>query len=317
MEAERRLDPHALSDASRDLFDLPETAQAHALQYSMVNFVPLTEPLLDSFELAHIVEIGCERGGHTAYLADYTRKRGARLTVVDPAPTLEVDLTQAQHVTLVRERSVVYLARSSEPADVYFIDGDHCYATVSEELARLEVLLDPARPRAVLLHDTGWPWGRRDCYADPALVDGVHPHTSPLVGSPYEDGVAKFGLESGGPTRYALRAGGARNGVRTAIEDFLEKSTHPWACRHIPGFFGLTVLWLPGALSPAGREAFQQFEAALDRTASYLATLELGRVHLLCALDTARRAAAPAETPPTRTRRRRWPVLGWFRSSGA
>src|SRR5439155_759522 len=93
---------------------------------------------------------------------------GARITAIDTAPTTELRaLAESRpEFNLVEAMSIDALP-VIEPSDVYVIDGDHNYFTVSEEL-RLVALRGHERwpfP-LVVLHDVWWPWGRRDCYYD-------------------------------------------------------------------------------------------------------------------------------------------------------
>ena len=57
----RQLDPAAIAPEVRAILDFPETVQANEIQYSLVNFVPVTRPLLDAIDVGEIVEIGVAR----------------------------------------------------------------------------------------------------------------------------------------------------------------------------------------------------------------------------------------------------------------
>ena len=56
------------------------------------------------------------------------------------------------------------------------IDGDHNWYTVLSELETIERLCDERGQGfpLVLLHDIGWPYGRRDLYYDPASIPEEH-----------------------------------------------------------------------------------------------------------------------------------------------
>jgi hypothetical protein len=93
----------------------------------------------------------------------------------------------------------------------------------------------------IALHDVGWPHARRDTYYAPERIPPEH--RQPLVRdallAPAEKGTAPAGI------RYpcaAAREGGPRNGVLTAVEDFLAES-EGLRFALIPAFFGLGVLW--------------------------------------------------------------------------
>ncbi len=271
--------------------------------YSLVNFVPVTKPLLDSLDLHHVVEIGCELGGHTGWLAAYAAVRGARLTIVDVAPRLDPETRAMAHVNVIQAKSVDYLADTDEGADVYFVDGEHAYATVAEELERIAARIGPDQPGIVFLHDTSWPWGNRDSAGVPE-ENGVH---APATGGPridlYDDDLTIEGLPVTGCETVAPHAGGPRNGVRPAVDEFLE--AHPaWTGTHVQGCFGLSVLWRPERLTAAQRETFGALRAASERLGAFLATVELGRLHALCELHRARSEAAHLRERRARRRKR-------------
>src|SRR5699024_517351 len=62
------------------------------------------------------------------------------------------------------------------PVDAALIDGDHNWYTVYNELRLLrEVARQHDAPLPVLLlHDVGWPYGRRDLYYDPTNIPDEH-----------------------------------------------------------------------------------------------------------------------------------------------
>ncbi len=123
------------------------------------------------------------------------------------------------------------------------IDGDHNYETVSGELAAVFDAAGTGHP-LVVLHDIGWPWARRDLYYAPdALPPGsVHPHTYEGGVRPGERSVGPGGFSGQGEFAYALEEGGPRNGVLTAVEDFL--TDHPsFELVQVPCIFGLGFLF--------------------------------------------------------------------------
>lgn len=186
-------------------------------------FGPVIQPLLEAFRPARIIEIGADDGGHTRRLARWCRKRNVHLDSIDPVPgfdVAEMESTFSGSLTVHVARSLDVLA-ALLPADVVLIDGDHNWYTVYHELQTLfgdgEL---PASAPVVVCHDVCWPYGRRDLYYDiesippsyrqPAERKGIRPGSSALL----EPGLNKHLLN-------AAAEGGARNGVRTAIEDAL------------------------------------------------------------------------------------------------
>jgi hypothetical protein len=203
--------------------------------HSLANLAEIILPCLDAAQVRSVVELGAYAGDLTAVLADWATGAGARVWAVDPSPqdTLIRLAAERENVELVRATSIAALP-SLPAVDAVVIDGDHNYFTVSEEL-RLIDAADGDLP-LVLLHDVCWPHGRRDDYYAPE-------HRQPIAEGgglfPGDPGIRPGAL----PYRAAAaREGGPRNGVLTAVEDFV--AARPGVqLAVIPAFFGLGVLW--------------------------------------------------------------------------
>ena len=94
----------------------------------------------------------------------------------------------------------------------------------------------------MFLHDVDWPYGRRDLYYDPDSIPGEFRHDYKRAG--IVPGRARLhprrGINSG--LANAMLEGGQRNGVRTAVEDFLSATETELRVIHVPGLHGLLVL---------------------------------------------------------------------------
>jgi hypothetical protein len=208
---------------------------------SLINNVEIMLGCLDAAAPRSIVEVGSYAGDVTRVLLNWAKEHGATVTAIDPMPQPElVKLSEERSdLTLVQAPSHDAL-RSLERADVYVIDGDHNYYTVSEEI-RLAVG-DGAGPAPLLLfHDIGWPHARRDNYYVP---DAIPPeHRQPLVqhggAFPGQSGPRDGGL----PFDWmAEHEGGPRNGVLTAVEDYVNGAANV-RFAIVPAFFGFGVVW--------------------------------------------------------------------------
>jgi hypothetical protein len=221
------------------------------LIHSVAEFSDL---ILEALKLAgakDIIEIGAEYGGMSALVAAYCRARGGQFTTIDPAPKREF------HDWLGANPDVRHLATTSleafddiSEADAWLVDGDHNWYTVQHELRHIEAISRRAgKPVLVFLHDIGWPCGRRDSYYAPERIPPEYrqPHS-------YEGGVVLGhdalvrgrGFRGMGHFAFAARAGGARNGVMTAIDDFLAEALRDgkeYGFAEIPAVFGLGVLF--------------------------------------------------------------------------
>ncbi len=142
----------------------------------------LIYPLLEALRPRMIVEVGVEVGTVTGPLLRWAREHDAVVHAIDPDPTLNVDRLTAEYgerLRFHRAKSLEVLAEIAD-VDLALIDGDHNWYTVINELRALEARAreDGREPPAILLHDVGWPYGRRDLYYDPSAIPEAHrqPH---------------------------------------------------------------------------------------------------------------------------------------------
>jgi hypothetical protein len=254
---------------------------------SLLNDAELLVACLDVARPAAVVEVGAYAGDLTALLLDWAAGADARVWAVDPAPQPElVALAQRREdLELVRAPSVEAL-QTIPPPDAAIIDGDHNYFTVSEELRLIAQRARDGPLPLLLFHDVCWPHARRDDYHAPEAIPAEHRHPTVEGGGlfPGEPGVLPAGL----PYRFpAAREGGPRNGVLTAIEDFVA-ARDGLRLAVIPAFFGLGLVWEDGA--PWAEELTEVVEP-WDRH-PLLERLEANRVfHLASAAMTLQRLA--------------------------
>jgi hypothetical protein len=209
---------------------------------SLATLAELVIPCLDAVKPRSLVEVGAYAGDLTRLLLDWAAGRGARVWAIDPAPkaALVKLADESPALDLVRATSQEALPRIPLP-DAAIIDGDHNYYTVREEM---RLIADKARGDLLpllLFHDVSWPHARRDNYYAPELIP--EEHRQPMVKSPGlfpgELGVRPAGL----PYHWAAaREGGPRNGVLTAVEDFVHERDD-LRLAVVPAFFGLGVVW--------------------------------------------------------------------------
>ena len=208
----------------------------------------VVKPLLEASSPRVIVEVGVARGETTVKLLELSARTGCTVHAIDPAPqpSFEVDFLQQQHgdrFVFHKKPSLEVLPRL-EGVDAALLDGDHNWFTVYRELQALEAQAEATggEPPLTVLHDIGWPYGRRDGYYDPGTIPpeyrqphrkaGIVRHRSELA----DNGGVNRNLDN------AIAEGTPRNGVRTAVEDFLATSEHPYEFRSVAGFHGLGIL---------------------------------------------------------------------------
>lgn len=225
------------------------------LIHSMSEFAGQILPCLEAAESRTIVEIGAEFGGMSQLLAEHAAANGGKLTSIDPAPKREfIDWVAANpHVRHIAEPSLDAMPGLAD-VDAWVIDGDHNYYTVSNELAIADRLSQrDNKPLLAILHDVSWPCARRDQYYDPSRIPAEHRQPfSWDSGVTLDEVVARpgRGFRGNGSFAYALESGGERNGVLTAVEDFLETARadgRDLAFALVPAVFGLGVVFAADA----------------------------------------------------------------------
>jgi predicted O-methyltransferase YrrM len=204
--------------------------------------------LLVERKLKAVLEIGVESGVHTRLLLQVLEPLDGHLTSIDPkiGLLLKLRLRRVRRVRLVEAPSLEALPRlQAEGAryDCAIVDGDHNWYTVFHELEGLAPMMD--RRAVILLHDVDWPYARRDMYYAPERIPAEfrHPHARRGVIEGQHDLAPRGGGGKNPNLWNALHEGGPRNGVLTAVEDFV--AAHPaagWKLRLVPSFNGLGVL---------------------------------------------------------------------------
>ncbi|HST55747.1 MAG TPA: class I SAM-dependent methyltransferase [Solirubrobacteraceae bacterium] len=201
-------------------------------------------PLLDALRPRVIVEVGVELGAVTGPLLRWAQLNDAIVHAIDPDPTLNVDRLLDEHGERLRfhRRKSLELLGELDDVELALIDGDHNWHTVINELRALErrAGADGREPPVILLHDVGWPYGRRDLYYDPQSIPEAHRHPHARLG--IAPGRVELGPGLNDHLENALLTDTPANGVLTAVEDFVAESQHPWRQWTIPGLSGLAVL---------------------------------------------------------------------------
>jgi hypothetical protein len=245
----------------------------------------ITQPLLSLLRPNVVVEIGSEAGKSTRWLLEFCRKHGATLHAIDPLPKFDVEAWQREFGSFfVFHRSTSLDAlRRIERTDAACIDGDHNWYTVFNELKLIEQRsLDLQHPfPLVMLHDIGWPYGRRDLYYNPAEIPAEHRRLYQKRGirPGSEQLTAQGGLNA--DLFNAIDENTPRNGVLTAVEDFMSQSGQTLELIRVPGFHGLGILLTRERREQ--NESLAKLLAAIDLAPSmrqYVEQLESSRVSL-------------------------------------
>lgn len=129
------------------------------------------------------------------------------------------------------------------------------------------------------MHDVGWPWARRDLYYNPAnCSDKEYAYNQSLHLE--TDEFTYRGFPSGEVYAMAKQYGGAKNGVQTAIDDFL-KSNDELTYIKIPNVYGLGILISKSLID----NELGDFFVSLKRILPMMSILEANRLRLIQGLD--------------------------------
>jgi hypothetical protein len=206
----------------------------------------LIQPLVEAIGGTRILEIGAEYGVSTQALLNYVRKVGGHLHCIDPVPGFDVAEYVAQHGGLLSfyEDTSLNAIPVIPEVDVALVDGDHNWYTVYHELKAIEARHghDPDKLPLILVHDIGWPYGRRDLYYDPATIpeEFRQPYARRGMGPAKRELLPKGGLNA--DMYNAVMEGGARNGVLTGVEDYIKDSSLELEFLNLPLYFGLGII---------------------------------------------------------------------------
>lgn len=212
----------------------------------MFQFWPsVVKPILNATKARRVIEIGSDKGRNSRHLAAWAKASGARVALVDPEPDFDMERLQDRFgdaVDVHRSPSLEVLA-GLMPADVVLIDGDHNWYTVYHELQVIygsAGALDAQAP-ITLCHDVDWPYARRDLYYSPGRIPEAFRQAMRVGGVlPNERGLSPGGYNAA--FFHAAQEGGPRNGVKTAIEDFLADRGDYFRVVWLPLLFGLAVI---------------------------------------------------------------------------
>jgi len=264
--------------------------------FSMTAFWVVIEELLNITKPGSLLEVGGSLGEQTQKLCTWAHAHQACVHVIETQPQDALKQIMQQHpfARLYVGRSLEILA-NVEKVDCVFIDGDHNYYTVYNEL---KLIAQHHQPSLILLHDVGWPWGRRDMYYDVETIPSEHrrEHVSDsnLGIAPGNPGLLNGkGFHGNGRFAFAKTEGGPRNGVLTAIDDFLSENSDYQ-------FFTIDCIFGLGILIPKNAPYSSQVASALNRyIANPLITLlEEDRLQaLISSFNTPRSSPSPTAMP--------------------
>lgn len=186
-------------------------------------------PIMNGRRWARLCEIGSCEGAGTNMMRKVPKMN---VTVIDPC--LDCDLqarfASDSRVDMRKGLSLEVLPQLNDPFDCILIDGDHNWYTVYNELKLIAKKHLLRRGGIVFMHDVHGPWARRDMYYQPETIPSEYRH--------------KFELAR--TFSKAISGGGPRNGVLTALEDFLRENRADCRFFRVKAGNGLGILQYKG-----------------------------------------------------------------------
>lgn len=209
-------------------------------------WIDIVKPLLCKLNAKHLLEIGAETGEHTRLLLEYCSGYDANLTIIEPVirPELRDIIVNLDYIKLFAGKSQTVLPEINFSVDAVFLEGDLNYCAVHHDLLEIEKI---SRRQSipfpiVFARSLSWPYARRDMYYDPKGMPAECRHDYDRMGiTPWSprlhEGMINF------PYANAKKEGGYKNGVRTAIEDFVKDSELKLRLFTLPVNYGLGIIY--------------------------------------------------------------------------
>lgn len=245
-------------------------------------------PLIETAQPRRLMEIGADSGWNTRNILEYCRQTGAQADIIDPAPRPSLHEVLAAFGPAEYRyhplKSVAAIPQLDTP-DVALIDGDHNWATVYSELNLIHARAEQQQlpPPIVISHDVAWPYARRDMYYNPDDLEASQKHAYAYRGMlPGVNELVEHGMN--GVLANALHEGGPRNGVLTAIEDYIASSGVDYTFRKLPFFNGLGILIPAARMTPALQALVDSFFTAESLLEACMA-VEADGMHLRAILS--------------------------------
>jgi len=208
----------------------------------MLHFVDvILKPFISESGYRRVCEIGASSGTDTLKLSALP---SIEIAVIDPCLDTDLSLKYQNHqaITLYKGLSLDVLPTIPGQFDCILIDGDHNWYTVYNELKIIEERALIAEGGTIFFHDVCWPYGRRDMYYQPATIPKEFMHPYDTKGIVYGQSELSSSSKDNAGYNNAVFEGGSRNGVLTAIEDFLKESRDQYMFFYLREEFGLGVL---------------------------------------------------------------------------
>ncbi len=216
---------------------------------SLLNYSPVFHWFLRHIvKPSGILEIGLEKGLSSKMLSSLAQTYEVPYVGIDPFPPPNI---QYGEIIAAKSQEVLEKVLQKYPKlNIFVIDGDHNYETVTYELNTiLSYRCQHREPYLIFLHDTTWPNAFRDSFYAPYTLPTAkrrklsHPRAWVTYGKKYATLTVGTIPNTSPGFIYALKEGGERNGIIPAIKEAIVKfKDEELQLIIIPIFFGLGIL---------------------------------------------------------------------------
>lgn len=222
----------------------------------------IVKPYIIKSKYRRLCEIGASYGKNTDKLLEVG---SVEVTIIDPC--IDLDLSEKykndNRVIVHRGLSLEILSKISGQFDCILIDGDHNWYTVYNELSIIRKRGLLKNGGTIFFHDVGWPYGRRDMYYQPEQIPAKFLLPFAAKGIVYGKSELSGDSEFNADLYNALREGGPKNGVLTAVEDFLKENNWGYRFFYLKEQGGLGILHKTRTL--LGSATFNEFLFKITR----------------------------------------------------
>ncbi|RBQ22790.1 Glycosyltransferase AglI [Candidatus Methanobinarius endosymbioticus] len=201
-------------------------------------------PIIESVNAKYIIEVGSDSGINTKNILKYCLGNDAKMLAIDPFPKFDVNEYKeefGEKFEIYEELSLNILS-NLENYDVIILDGDHNWYTVYNELKTIEKTFQGKKFPIIFLHDTGWPYARRDLYYNPKTIPAPFLHSYAKKGISLDQELLDDEKGLNHDLNNAIHEKTPKNGVLSGIEDFISQSERKLYFRKINIFHGLGII---------------------------------------------------------------------------
>lgn len=130
-------------------------------------------PIIKKIKPTHIVEVGSDTGINTKNILEYCANNNSKLSAIDPNPNFDVVKFKEEYGDKFEffDDLSLNILPFLKKFEVILLDGDHNWYTIYNELKTIENIYKKNGIYPIIfLHDTSWPYARRDLYYNPDTI---------------------------------------------------------------------------------------------------------------------------------------------------